>query len=229
MAVFFYRKHPQIDDQLQVRWIADWTDTVDRVANTPELDAKLRALDADTDQFLSALAHSLESLMNLQAELGSLQRQSTFNSTSLTRSLEGVLAVVFDVQRTRGKVDEWYASVQDRERVDAAKRVIGCVRKLEFFSAQPTELERMRGTVAWLSNDVVWNLRNRVADLERQLGRNGRLGFLRLDRAAWRAARRADSYIQQQLSGRGRLFDQYQSMRGGLKRFLRPRSGRIQG
>ena len=229
MAVVFYRKHPQIDDQLQVRWVGDWIDVVDRVANSPELDAKLRALDTDTDQFLRALAHSLESLTGVQAELTSLQGQSAFNPAALTKSLDGVLAVVFDVQRTRGKVEEWYASVHDRERVDIAKRVIGCVRKLEFFSAQPAELEKMRGTLAWLSNDVVWNLRNRVADLERQLGRNGRPGFLRLDRAAWRAARRADSFIQQQLSGRGRLFDQYQSVRGGLKRLLRPSSGHSHG
>ena len=75
--------------------------------------------------------------------------------------------------------------VSDPDRVATAKRLIACVRKLEFFSAQPAEMENLRGAVAWLSHDVVANMQNRVADLERQLGRsNGLAGFLRLDRTA---------------------------------------------
>ena len=66
MAVVFYRKHPQIDDQVQVRWISDWTEAVDRLRQNPELDAKVRALDSDTDQFLGWLARSLEDMVGFR-------------------------------------------------------------------------------------------------------------------------------------------------------------------
>ena len=49
--------------------------------------------------------------------------------------LHNVLRTIFDVQRTRGKVREWYASVDDPMKVDAAQ-ALGCVlRKIDFFQA----------------------------------------------------------------------------------------------
>ena len=68
MAVVFYRKHPQIDDQLQVRWIGDWADAVDRSPASRRSDARMRALDADTDTFVRSLAESLQELIEPSGE-----------------------------------------------------------------------------------------------------------------------------------------------------------------
>jgi GT2 family glycosyltransferase/glycosyltransferase involved in cell wall biosynthesis len=230
MAVVFYRKHPQIDEQLKVRWIGDWTEQVDRLADDPELQTKIRAFDAETDQFLRSLARSLEELIALQPDHSRDVAFSgpTFDDAAFTKTLNGILTVIFDTARTRGKVEEWYSGVEDRERIDAAKALIGCVRKLEFLSAQPAELEKLRGTLNWMSFHVVGGLRQRVTDLEQQLGltSNGRTRFLGLKPTAWRMARKTDLFIQQQLSTHERWLSQYQAMRVGLKRLIKPPSGR---
>src|SRR5262249_29015473 len=69
MAVVFYRKHPQLDDLLAVRWIGDWVDAVDALVARPELLARVKAFDAETDRFLVALERSLEELRGLDGSL----------------------------------------------------------------------------------------------------------------------------------------------------------------
>ena len=97
------------------------------------------------------------------------------------------------------------------------------MRKLEFFSSHHAEIRKLEGTISWLNTDVVAGLKRRVADLERQLGLpGGRLRLRRLDPAAYRVARKVDLLIQQQLSSRTNLLDQYQAVRGRLKRLIRP-------
>jgi glycosyltransferase involved in cell wall biosynthesis len=221
MAVIFYRKHPQMDELLQVRWIADWVDAVDTLTSKPELDASLQVLDADTDALLRSLARTLEDIVRLQAHPGHLSSMPRLSVDSLTRSLHAVLGIIFDVERTRGKVEEWYHTVEDRRTVEAARRLIGCMRKLEFFAAHPAEVQTLQSTIGWLNQDVVGGLRTRIADLERQLGlpRSGGRSR-RIDRTAMRVARKMDLLIQQQL-GRSTWLGQYQSVRGRLKRILR--------
>jgi GT2 family glycosyltransferase/glycosyltransferase involved in cell wall biosynthesis len=225
MAVVFYRKHPQMDELLQVRWIGDWVDAVETLTSKPELDASLRVLDSDTDALLRSLARTLEDIVRLQAQSASVESMPRLSAESLTRSLNVVLGIIFEVERTRGKVEEWYHGVEDREKVAAARRLIACMRKLEFFAAHPAEIKTLQSTIGWLNHDVVGGLRSRVADLERQLGLPSSRGQGRsLDRAAMRVARRVDLLIQQQL-GRSTWLGQYQSVRGRLKRILRPAPG----
>jgi hypothetical protein len=246
MAVVFYRKHPQIDAQLQVRWIGDWTRAVEELSARPELEARLRALDEQTDAFLRSLARTLDELGNLQHHLG----VDVLHATSATRArpplLDVVFAVVFDVARTRGKVDEWYADVQDPRKAELAKMLIGCARRLEFLSSTPEETQRLRGTIGWLERDVIGGLASRLAALESHLGTVGHLPpaidadaiGARLSaiehqlnggrpRAASRRAvigwlRRADLSIQYRLRrhARGLLLPQYHAVRGRLKRWL---------
>jgi GT2 family glycosyltransferase/glycosyltransferase involved in cell wall biosynthesis len=169
MAVVFYRKHPQIDDQLQVRWIGDWTDAVEDLLTQPELEARLRALDEQTNAFLRSLARTLEELVSLQQSLGTDLFSAKPGDASRSRLLDAVFAVIFDVERTRGKVHEWYAGVDDPRKVDLAMRLLGCVRRLEFLSSTPDEVRRLRGTVTWLETDVAGGLRDRITILERHL------------------------------------------------------------
>ena len=176
--------------------------------------------------FVRSLAKSLQELTSLQGEGISGFPAPKFAGDSLDNLLNSVLRVIFDVERTRGKVEEWYRGVEDRDKVEAAKRLIGLMRKLEFFSVQPAEVEKLRGTLHWLNNDVVGGLRTRVADLERQLGLGGgRSRYFGLDRAVWRVARKTDLYIQQQLSRHEGWLGHYQSVRTRLKQLVRPSSG----
>jgi hypothetical protein len=96
---------------------------------------------------------------------------------------------------------------------------------MEFFSASPKELQKLHGTIHWLQQDVVANLRSRLNDLERQLagGWIRRPGLHRVDRAIVRAMRKADLMVQQQLGRQadGRWLGQYHAARNRLKRLLR--------
>jgi GT2 family glycosyltransferase/glycosyltransferase involved in cell wall biosynthesis len=237
MAVVFYRKHPRIDDQLQVRWIADWVDAVDRLAAQPDLLEKVRTIDAHTDSFFTAMAQSLEDLLNLERTAGSRALQPALPEERLRSTLHAVLGVIFDVQRTRGKVHEWYAGVEDHRKVDAAKTLLGSARKLDFLTSNSMALARLQGSIAELNSDVVTDLRTRVLELERELGTDslrrpgireaagGRVkSLLRgaiLRKTMFSRLRAADAYLQEALKGRndGRLA-QYQRVRARLRRML---------
>ncbi len=250
MAVVFYRKHPRIDGQLQVRWIGDWTKAVEELIARPELEARLRALDEQTDAFLRSLARTLDELGGLQRNLGIDVLHASGAGTRRPPLLDVVFAVIFDVARTRGKVDEWYADVQDPRKAELAKMLIGCARRLEFLSSTPEETERLRGTISWLERDVIGGLASRLAALESHLGTpsdrppaldrpgdveavSARLAALErqlngnrsrmASRRAWISVlRRADLSIQYRLRrhARGLFLPQYHAMRGRLKRWL---------
>jgi GT2 family glycosyltransferase/glycosyltransferase involved in cell wall biosynthesis len=121
MAVVFYRKHPGLDHLLDVRWIGDWVDDVERVLAQPALLERLRAIDTLTDELLASLARSTEELRRLDAGLGG--------------ALPSLLALIFDVSRLRGKVDEWYRAVKDPAHAEAARTLLASLRKLEYLSA----------------------------------------------------------------------------------------------
>ena len=222
MAVVFYRKHPQIDELLAVRWIGDSADTIRELVANPQLCEHMRALDRDTDAFLRSLATSLEQLLSLHTTIGADVFGPKLPASAIRNLLNGVFAVVFDVERTRGKVEGWYAGVADRTTVDVAKQFFSCNRKLEFFSATPGEVQKLRGTIAWLDGDVAGGLKRRVRELENQLALNGYSRSNRLQRTLLGVAKRADFFMQQQLGshGEGRWLDPYRSVRGKLKRFV---------
>ncbi|MEO8481497.1 MAG: glycosyltransferase [Acidobacteriota bacterium] len=247
MAVVFYRKHPQIDDQLQVKWVADWTDAVDALLGRPDLESRLRALDSHTHAFLRSLADTLGEIAAGQAA-GSDELTPPFSQPRRSRLLEAVYAVLFDVERTRGKVAEWYADVDDIRKVDLAKTLLACVRRLEFLAPNPDDFRRLSGTIDWLETDMVGNLELRVSDLEHQLASDAvpgspftesRTALLqarvshieqqlstshggKLSTEVARLLRRADLSIQYRLGrhARGFLLPQYRAMRVRLRRFL---------
>jgi glycosyltransferase involved in cell wall biosynthesis len=237
MAVVFYRKHPKIDDMLQVRWISDWADAVDRLAAQPVLLETVRTIDAHTDTFFTAMAQSLEDLLTVERTAGNGILQPALTTERLRSTLHAVLGVIFDVQRTRGKVHEWYARVEDSRKLDAAKALLGCARKLDFLTSHPTELAKLKGGVAGLNTDVITDLRTRAIELERELGTaalrrpgirdaaGGRLkSLLRgaiLGKTMFTRLWAVDRYVQEALKRRnsGRLA-QYQRMRNRLRRLL---------
>jgi GT2 family glycosyltransferase/glycosyltransferase involved in cell wall biosynthesis len=230
MAVVFYRKHPRIDELLHVRWIGDWMDAVEKLMAQPALLERVRALDAQTDQFLVALERSLEELMALQSSLAAEAGTRALSPDSLRSALHTTLALIFDAQRTRGKVEEWYAGVEDRGKVQVATSLIGCLRKLDFLSANRRDLQRMGTGIAWLDSEV-GTLKAHAHELTRQLGgptetRGSRLlsaermGGLR--GRVFRTLRTADLRLQRMLREQQRpgWLATYQRMRNRLKRVL---------
>ena len=237
MAVVFYRKHPKIDDMLQVRWIGDWVDAVERLAAQPALLAQVREIDRRTDSFFAGMARSLEDLMKLDLRLDSVLPRTPQPAERMTSTLHAVLGVIFDVERTRGKVHEWYAGVDDPDKIDAAKTLLGCMRKLDVLTANPSELARLRTSANPLGGEGAGDLRARVTELERELG-IGRLarpgtsdaagGGVKslLRKAIFRRSvasrlRAADIYLQEALKRRGGpQLAQYQRLRNSLRRML---------
>jgi glycosyltransferase involved in cell wall biosynthesis len=120
MAVIFYRKHPGQDDQLQVRWIADLVEPAAALRAQPELLRHLEAFDVQTDVLLRALAGSLEELLAIERQPGSSESVS-FSLDRLRAASDSVLRIIFDIQRTRGKLREWYTTVDDAVPVRAAQ------------------------------------------------------------------------------------------------------------
>jgi len=134
MAVVFYRKHPAEDPQLQVRWLADLVGPADRLSRQPALLEQLEAFDVQTDALLQATAQSLETMLLLRQPLrdGLL---STLSTERVRAGLHNVFRTIFDVQRTRGKVREWYASVDDPMSARAAQALASALRKIDVFTA----------------------------------------------------------------------------------------------
>jgi GT2 family glycosyltransferase/glycosyltransferase involved in cell wall biosynthesis len=134
MAVIFYRKHPAQDDQLQVRWIGDLLEPATALVRQAELLRHLEAFDFQTDALLRAIVGSFEALLAIEDEPGAPESAS-LPTAGLRGALHNVLRVVFDVQRTRGKVQEWFSSVEDPALIRAAQ-VLACVRrKIVFLDA----------------------------------------------------------------------------------------------
>jgi GT2 family glycosyltransferase/glycosyltransferase involved in cell wall biosynthesis len=130
MAVVFYRKHPGHDDQLQVRWIADLVEPAAALMDQPDLLRHVEAFDVQTDTLFRSLAASIEELLAMSRRPGPI---ATLSPDRLRAGLGSVLKVIFDVQRTRGKVQEWFSTVDDPAKAAAAQSLAGLLRKIEFF------------------------------------------------------------------------------------------------
>lgn len=230
MAVVFYRKHPGLDDLLQVRWIGDSVPSVEKLVAQPELLDKVRSIDQATDRFLHTLERSFDELVQLDESMAS-GAAAGLSPRGLRRALNGVLAVIFDVHRTRGKVEEWYRGVSNREIVDAAQAMAACVRKLTFFTSSSPDLQALG--VPGLSPDLMSGFHARVDELDRDLGgelrarvsrpftgrgAGGALGYRAI---GWMRA--MDVYVQTRLSDldEGRWLSRYQRLREDLKRLVR--------
>jgi hypothetical protein len=53
----------------------------------------------------------------------------------LRAGLHRMFGVIFDVQRTRGKVLEWYSNVEDQHVIEAAQVLAAVQRKVEFLES----------------------------------------------------------------------------------------------
>ena len=146
MAVVFYRKHPGQDEQLQVRWIADLVSPAVALLAQPERLHHLEAFDVQTDALMRALAGSLEELLAIDRQPES--SAATAADARLRAALHNVLRVVFDVQRTRGKLQEWFSTVDDPSKVRAAQILAAVTRKIEFLSIDGEHLGTLQTVVA---------------------------------------------------------------------------------
>lgn len=138
MAVVFYRKHPGQDEQLQVSGIGDLVEPASALLARPDLLGQLEAFDAQTDTLLGSLASSLEGLIAI--DRGGGASGSGLSTERLRAGLNNVLRVIFDVHRTRGKLQEWFSNVENPAKVRAAQTLAGAMRKIEFLTANAEHL-----------------------------------------------------------------------------------------
>src|SRR5262249_28310165 len=122
-----------------------------------------------------------------------------------------------------GMVQEWYATVTDREKVEAAKILVGCLRKLEFLGTDGTELRRLEPGLSWVRHEVK-GFKAQAAALETALGTAVQPSRTLLSRVLRRsdvfgALREADQRLQVTLHRFGWL-PAYQRVRVRLKRLL---------
>jgi GT2 family glycosyltransferase/glycosyltransferase involved in cell wall biosynthesis len=134
MAVVFYRKHPGQDDQLQVQWLSDLSAAVGAQSIPGEILARVDSLDRVTDRLLREFARSLER--------GLRHGVAHHASASMERrgrvALNNVLRAIFDVERTRGKVLEWFSGVDEASKISGAQLVATTRLKQAFLEADVT-------------------------------------------------------------------------------------------
>jgi GT2 family glycosyltransferase/glycosyltransferase involved in cell wall biosynthesis len=164
MAVIFYRKHPGEDEQLQVRWIADLVEPAAALLPQPDFLGRLEAFDRQTDTLLRGLAGSLEELIAIDRQPGRSPSLS-LSGDRLRAALHNVLRVIFDVERTRGKLREWFSMVEDPARVHAAQTLASVMRKIEFLNADAEALGPMRNMMAPIDSQAVASLSGRIAEI----------------------------------------------------------------
>ena len=207
MAVVFYRKHPGADDQLRVRWIAELVEPAARLLDQPDLLLHLEAFDRQSDDLLRSLARSLEGLLAIDSR----HPPAGLSVDRLRASLHNLFGVLFDVERTRGKIDEWFSMVDD-VRIAKAAQVLACVlRKIEFLSASTDAFGPLPGAAS-VDSRMLTGLSRRLAQIEglpptaaARLGRSVRPGVRqRLRRAIMTPAViaraiEADRFIQARL------------------------------
>jgi hypothetical protein len=231
MAVVFYRKHPGEDEQLQVRWIADLVDPAAALLANGDLLRQVDAFDRQTDALLTATAGSLETLLAIDGRLG-LDHAAALSPDRVRSSLNNVLRVLFDVQRTRGKLEAWYAGVEDEAQVRAAQSLASVLRKIEFLDLTSGSLaDRSRASISSLdrhlapARDAIAGRRSTAApgtgpgarlrsSLRRTVSRTFGSRFVIARLVA------ADRRLQHGLSRDLAWLRRYQHLRGRLKRLL---------
>jgi GT2 family glycosyltransferase/glycosyltransferase involved in cell wall biosynthesis len=217
MAVVYYRKHPGQDEPLQVRWVAELTGPAATLLQQPELLHHLEAFDGQTNTLLRAQAASLEELLALGPQLGP-DASPALSAERIRAALHNVLRVIFDVERTRGKVREWYSDVDDPATVRAAQSLGSILRKIEFLNLNAGPLG-VPGTMASIDSQVVASLRQKIAELE------GAVSTSPARRRLRRAVRRV--LISPNILGRllaADLFVQARLQTAWLERYQRVRS-----
>ena len=165
MAVIFYRKHPGEDEQLQVRWIADLVEPASALLRQPDFLGRLGAFDRQSDTLLRGLAGSLEELIAIDRQPGQSPPVS-LSGDRLRAALHNVLRVVFDVERTRGKLQEWFSMVDDPAHVRAAQTLASVLRKIEFLDSHADALGPLQHATSGIDRRSVAELSGRLSGIE---------------------------------------------------------------
>jgi GT2 family glycosyltransferase/glycosyltransferase involved in cell wall biosynthesis len=227
MAVVFYRNHPGQDDQLLVRWIADLVAPAAALMTDADALGRIEAFDAQTDALLRASAESLETLLPAD-QTGDTPALRGVPAEQLRAALHNVLRTIFDVHRTRGKVQEWYAGVADPASMRAAQALATVRRKVEFFRLASTEGGPLQRTMGSFDDRIVADLASRLlppaatastpATLQSRAVRSLRRLLIRP--AVTMPLLRADRYIQGRLQSREALLHRYRRLRSRIRRGL---------
>jgi GT2 family glycosyltransferase/glycosyltransferase involved in cell wall biosynthesis len=229
MAVVYYRKHPGQDEALQVRWVAELTGPAGALLKQPELLHHLEAFDGQTDTLLRAQAASLEELLTLGPQLGP-GASPALSAERLRAALHNVLRVIFDVERTRGKVREWFSGVDDPATVRAAQSLGSILRKIEFLNLNAGPLG-LPGTMSPIDTQIIASLRQKIAELEDAGAASSLEGLSPARRQVRRAVRRivaspvilgrllaADRFVQARLQTA--WLERYQRVRSRIRNVL---------
>jgi len=220
MAVIFYRKHPIEDERLQVRWIADLVAPAAALREQPDLLRSLQAFDEQSDTLLRTLAAALEQL-------------TTIDGLSIPRSraaLHAVFQVVFDVQRTRGKLQEWFSTVDDPSKVHAAQTLAAVTRKIAFLGGSADPLRALPGAGVAFDRTALDGIAERIARIPGAAalstatppGRStGTLRRLVFRPSVVSRLIRADRFIERRLHATGpAAAAYYQRLRSRIRRFV---------
>jgi len=237
MAVVFYRKHPGQDPQLLVRWIADLVEPSSALlAGSDGFLARLEAFDEQTDVLLHSLAGSLEQLLAIEGRPAS-GPPSTLSAGRLRAALHNVLRTIFDIQRTRGKIQEWFDNVDDPAKARAAQTLASVTRKIEFLNVDAEALGPLatevlpfdRGAVADLSGRLaaVEGMAALWADRERGAVPQGikrKLRRLFVNSLLLSRARQADRFIEARFQSwqQQRWLEHYRRLRGRIRDIVWP-------
>ena len=165
MAVVFYRKHPAEDDQLQVRWIADLVEPSAALLSQADFRNHLETFDKQTDVVLRSLANSLEQLITIEGR-PSPSESVSLSADRLRAALHNVLRVIFDVQRTRGKIQEWFSMVANSTHAEAAQTLACVMRKIEFLNIDAEALGPLPAAVMPIDRGAVSHLSERLATMD---------------------------------------------------------------
>src|SRR5262249_22635662 len=152
-------------------------------------------------------------------------------------ALNRLLGHIFDVHRTRGKVREWYAGVEDRATIEAAQALLASAKKLQFLGSDGRHLG---AGLPGLDAHAVSGLAPRGPAIGGERGgrllavpprsprsavETGLRSVLRrvvFARRLFHAARAADRRLQDRLASAAdpRWLGRYQRLRGRLKGLL---------
>ena len=226
MGVALYRRHPQLDALVDVGWLGDADVTLKPFLADPSVLDRMRRIDEQTDRLLLSLATTLDE------QLATAPARAVDAASGSQLTFNRVLDVMFDAERTRGKVTEWYANVSDPASVDAARTVLTTLRKLERLETRWAGASRRELSLA---GDPA--LQDEVRAVEQQLGtplvrvpgrsaalRAGAVGLLRrvlLRRTVFLQLRALDARLVQRLRGRpGPWLSGYMRARNRVRRLL---------
>lgn len=215
MAVVFYRKHPQLDDSLRVRWVGELAAAAEALAPEDSQRARLRALDGATDRLLFGWARMLIAA-------------APPNATADPRSdLGRLLGLMRDLGRARGKVEEWFAGVTERSLLDDTLLLLSSARKARFLHGDENALGRLGARLLAMDGGF-FDARVGTESLAAERGPTdgaARPGLLR--RLVFRAGvfnrlRAADLFVQARLqrASSARWLGRYRACRDLLKRWL---------